>query len=346
MVTIKDVAQRAGVNPSTVSRVLRDNRYISQKTKEKVRKAMDELGYVPNVAAQMLANGSTQAIGVVLPPLVTPERLSEPFFMNIISAITYEAQQSDLTVSIATGMTMQELEAQVQLMHKQKRVDGFIVLFSEKNDPIRQYLLENKLPFVVIGSSNGNENEITYIDNDNQLMGSRAVEYLLERGHYNILFVTDDKSSEISRERYFGYLRAMTKAGLTPLDDVLISNDLPRTLDNLIEVIWQYDVTGIISVSDRLSVKLVQDLKQRGLNIPETHSLITFNNSIFSTIVHPYLTTFDVNVEQLGKTSLKRLLELIKASKGFYSEKIVVPFKLIERESVCDLKKPAPSESV
>ncbi|MGC4441228.1 LacI family DNA-binding transcriptional regulator, partial [Streptococcus suis] len=59
MVTIKDVAQRAGVNPSTVSRVLRDNRSISQKTKEKVRKAMDELGYVPNVAAQMLANGST-----------------------------------------------------------------------------------------------------------------------------------------------------------------------------------------------------------------------------------------------------------------------------------------------
>ncbi|MFS1663886.1 LacI family DNA-binding transcriptional regulator [Streptococcus sp. zg-JUN1979] len=339
MVTIKDVAQRAGVNPSTVSRVLKDNRSISQKTKEKVRKAMDELGYVPNVAAQMLANGLTQAIGVVLPPLVTPERLSEPFFMNIISAITYEAQQSDVTVSIATGMTMQELESQVRLMHKQKRVDGFIVLFSEKNDPIRQYLLENQLPFVVVGSSTGNENEITYIDNDNQLMGSQAVEYLLAQGHHNIVFVTDDKSSEISKERYFGYLRAMTQAALTPLDDLIFSTDFPKTLDNLLDVLWQYDVTGIVCVSDRLSVKLVQDLKQRGIQIPETHSLITFNNSIFSTIVHPYLTTFDVNVEQLGQSSLRRLLELIKSSKTFYSEKIIVPFRLIERESVVERKK-------
>ena len=76
MVTIKDVAAKAGVNPSTVSRVLKDSKSISQKTKDKVRKAMAELGYVPNVAAQMLASGLTYNVGFIFPPLITPDRLN------------------------------------------------------------------------------------------------------------------------------------------------------------------------------------------------------------------------------------------------------------------------------
>ena len=119
MVTIKDVAAKAGVNPSTVSRVLKDNKSISQKTKDKVRQAMAELGYVPNVAAQMLASGLTYNIGLIFPPLLTPDRLSEPFFMQILSTITSEAKLHDFTVSIATGMTVDELEEQVKLMYRQ-----------------------------------------------------------------------------------------------------------------------------------------------------------------------------------------------------------------------------------
>ncbi|MDY5974355.1 LacI family DNA-binding transcriptional regulator, partial [Streptococcus hyovaginalis] len=152
MVTIKDVAEKAGVNPSTVSRVLKDNRSISQKTKEKVRKAMSELGYVPNVAAQMLASGLTHNIGLVFPPLATPDRLSEPFFMRILSTITHEAKVNHFTISIATGTSLEELLEQVTLMHQQKRVDGFIILYSDQEDPIKTYLLQNNIPFVIVGA--------------------------------------------------------------------------------------------------------------------------------------------------------------------------------------------------
>ena len=140
MVTIKDVAEKAGVNPSTVSRALKDSSSISQKTKEKVKKAMSDLGYVPNLAAQMLASGLTYSVGVVLPPLITPDRASDPFFMEILTAINDEARKNDFTVSIATSDTITELKEQVQLMHRQKRVDGFIVLYSEEDDPVRNFL--------------------------------------------------------------------------------------------------------------------------------------------------------------------------------------------------------------
>lgn len=159
MVTIKDVAAKAGVNPSTVSRVLKDNKSISQKTKDKVRKAMAELGYVPNVAAQMLASGLTYNVGLIFPPLIIPDRLNEPFFMQILSTITSEAKLNDFTVSIATGMTVDELEEQVKLMYRQKRVDGFIILYSDPEDPVRKYLMDNNVPFVIVGAPEGFENE-------------------------------------------------------------------------------------------------------------------------------------------------------------------------------------------
>src|SRR5699024_3980969 len=292
MVTIKDVAAKAGVNPSTVSRVLKDNKSISQKTKDKVRQAMAELGYVPNVAAQMLASGLTYNIGLIFPPLLTPDRLSEPFFMQILSTITSEAKLHDFTVSIATGMTVDELEEQVKLMYRQKRVDGFIVIYSDPEDPVRRYLMDNKVPFVIVGAPEGYENDITYIDNDNQLMGRRAVEYLYEKGHHNLLFVTDDLQSEVSAERYFGYLRDTEKLGLNSQPALLFDRREPMVIESFIQQIKEQEATALIVIADTISVRITQLLHDYQLSVPDDISIITFNNSSYSTLIHPYLTTF------------------------------------------------------
>lgn len=337
MVTIKDVAAKAGVNPSTVSRVLKDNKSISQKTKDKVRKAMAELGYVPNVAAQMLASGLTYNVGLIFPPLMTPDRLNEPFFMQILSTITSEAKLNDFTVSIATGMTVDELEEQVKLMYRQKRVDGFIILYSDPEDPVRKYLMDNDVPFVIVGAPEGFENDITYIDNDNQLMGKKAVEHLYQKGHREILFVTDDLKSVVSSERYFGYLRGMEKLELDSNPALLFDRRDPMVLEELIQKIEESKATALIVIADTISLRITQFLSYYQLSVPDDISIITFNNSAYSTLVHPYLTTFDINVSNLGRTSFRRLVELIKSPKTAINEKIIVPFMLRERESVRQL---------
>lgn len=337
MVTIKDVAAKAGVNPSTVSRVLKDSKSISQTTKDNVRKAMLDLGYVPNVAAQMLASGLTHNIGLIFPPLITPDRLNEPFFMQILSTITHEAKKKEFTVSIATGMTVDELKDQVKLMYRQKRVDGFIILYSISNDPVRNYLMENKVPFVIVGAPEGLENDITYVDNDNHLMGKRAVEYLYQKGHREILFVTDDFDSEVAQERYFGYLHGLRKLALHRHHARLFDHRNPIVLDELMEKIEEYDVTALIVVSDMISVKLTQWLSYYHLLVPDDISVITFNNSAYSTLVHPYFTTFDINISNLGRTSFRRLVEVINASHLTTPERTIVPFTLKERESVRQL---------
>ncbi len=339
MVTIKDVAQKAGVNPSTVSRVLKDNHTISQKTKDKVRKAMSDLGYVPNVAAQMLASGLTHNIGLVFPPLTFSDRLSEPFFMEILSTITNEAKLHDFTVSIATGTSLETLEEQVKLMHLQKRVDGFIILYSEEKDPVRAYLLKNNLPFVIVGAPDGDENQITYIDNDNQLMAKTAVTFLHENGHENILFITDDMESEVASERYIGYVKGCMKLGLETRPLLHFDRSDALNVEEVIKTINEFNTTAIIVIGDILSVRVIQLLSFYQLSVPDDISIITFNNSTYCKLVHPYLTTFDINIENLGKTSFKQLFEIINKKDDGLSHRVLVPFTLKVRESVRNLKK-------
>ncbi|EHJ51831.1 LacI family DNA-binding transcriptional regulator [Streptococcus macacae] len=338
MVTIKDVAKEAGVNPSTVSRVLKNNASISEKTKIKVKKAMADLGYVPNLAAQMLASGLTYCVGVVLPPLMSPDRLNDPFFMEILTAINDEATQNQFTVSIATSDTMADLKDQVQLMHRQKRVDGFIVLYSERKDPVRRYLMENEIPFVIIGAPAGLENETTYIDNDNQLMAKTAVDYLYSKGHENILFVTNDQSSDIYTERYKGYQKGMQALRLSSYQSALFDSKKATTLAAFIERIQNENITALVIIGDVISIRVIQFLSFYDIAVPEDISLISFNNSSYATLLHPYLTTFDINVSRLGRTSLHCLLEKIEDSSE-NNQKVLVPFTLKERESVRNLKK-------
>ena len=330
MATIKDVARRDGVIPSTVSRTLKDNPSISKETKAKVRAAMDELGYVPNSAAQMLATGLTHSLGVVLPPLTDRENISQPFYMEIITAINEEASSNSQVVSIATDALLEELVKQVELMYRQKRADGFIILYSETNDPVKDYLLKEKVPFVVVGAAVDNNDKVTYIDNDNKELGQEAVNFLRAKGHQKIGFVTDDLFGQVGQEHYQGYIEATNEFNLETYPELVFSS---RVIDSLIESLQSFSPTALIVKDDLIALRLIQWLNNQGFRVPEDYAIISFNNSTFAEIMHPFLTTFDINIKELGKESVQRLLDLLKNPQT-KAQKITIPFRLIERESV------------
>ena len=214
-ITVKDVAKKAGVATSTVSRVINDHPSISEETKKKVRKVMDELGYTPNLAARNLGKQIASALGVILPPLDSKERLGDPFFLETIETINDEARHYGMSVAIASARDFPTLLANVERMHRQKQVDGFILTYSDKNDPIIHYLLEQQIPFTLIGQPYINEDKIVYVDNDNQLLGKQATEYLIAEGHQKIIFASNNTHENLYFERFFGYQKA------------LMMNDLP-----------------------------------------------------------------------------------------------------------------------
>ena len=336
-ITVKDVAKKSGVATSTVSRVINDHPSISEATKKKVRKIMDELGYVPNMTARNLGKRISSAIGVILPPLDSKERIGNPFYLEIMEAINEEARNYDMTTAIATAKNFELLLENVQRMHLQKQVDGFILVYSDSQDTVIDYLYQNHIPFTLIGQPYHHENEIVYVDNDNQLLGKQATEFLIQNGHKNILFVTNTTHESLYFERYFGYQKAMMMAGLPALSSVVLEH--PEDYLSFEKTLKENEATALVVIDDIFALRTMQLAQMYGYVIPETLSVISFNNSIFSTLTHPYLTSIDIDISELGRVAMQKLRELIheELSSGV---RLVIPHRLIKRETVVPLENP------
>lgn len=331
-ITVKDVAKKAGVATSTVSRVINNHPSISEETKRKVRKVMDELGYTPNLAARNLGKKTASTIGVVLPPLNTKERLGNPFYLETIETINEEARKFNMSVAVASARDFETLLANVERMHRQKQVDGFILTYSDKFDPIITYLVNEKIPFTLIGQPYTQEEQIVYVDNDNQLLGKQATDHLIEKGHERILFITNTTHENLYFERYFGYQKALMMANL-PLFPV-VSFEETQDYPEFLEVLKDTQATALVVIDDLFAVRIIQLVHLLGYKVPDDLSVISFNNSIFTTLTHPYLTSIDIDVASLGSIATQQLMSQLANQEMQSSLRVVVPHELIQRETV------------
>lgn len=313
--TIEEVAQRAGVNKSTVSRALNGSLAISQKRRLQIQEIAQELGYVGNAAARNLASNRVHTLAVVFPPV--SDKQNQPFFMQILTAINAEAEKYQLTVAIVTGHTTEELKRQVKLMHLAQRADGFIILYTKKDDLVQQYLARHKVPFVLLGKPEENSDAVSWVNNDNLALGRAAVEVLQAAGHEKIAFVTNTTDGTVFQERYRGFSELAGKSGRLLSADSLLSQ-----LTN---------ETALVVLDDVLALSVMQELTDNGRKLADDLSLVSYNNSFLGSLVRPQLTTFDIHVVVLGETVVKVLQQEIETGKH---QQIQVDFTLVERDSI------------
>ena len=185
-VTIKDVAALAGVSTSTVSRVCNNNPAISRETADRVRRAMAELGYEPNTSSESAPPQPIKMIGIVLPPS-DKDAFENNFFLKAIRGISQVCNQRQTASTIITGEDYPELLHSVKTLHLSGRIDGFILLYSRKNDVINDYLCEQGIPYVIVGKPQDGSGTTLCIDNDNLLAGRDAADYLYSLGHRRIV---------------------------------------------------------------------------------------------------------------------------------------------------------------
>lgn len=333
-VTIKDVAALAGVSPSTVSRTCKDNPSISRETKEKVRKAMLQLGYEPNFQASNLASQNSKTIGIILPPSAR-ETFENPFFLETIRGISQFCNGRQYISTIVTGQNSEELLGAIRTMVRSGQVDGFILLYSKADDAIIEYLNEEGLLYVLVGKAQQFANLTIYIDNDNVLAGKEATDYLYDLGHRKIAYLGSESIKLFSADRKTGYQLSMLQHDLVvekkytiEVNDVYLDECKP-----LLEMLQSEDrPTAIVVSDDILAVSLERVCIQCGLSIPEDLSIISFNDSLFARLTHPPLTSIDVNSCQLGIEAASQLINHIE-NPNLVATKIIVPHSLIERES-------------
>lgn len=335
-ITVKDVAKKAGVATSTVSRVINDHPNISDETKKNVRKVMAELGYTPNLAARNLGKKISSTLGVILPPLDSKERIGNPFHLETIEAINEESRHYGMSVAIASARNFDTLLSHVERMHRQKQVDGFILTYSDKSDPVIRYLLEQEVPFTLIGQPYMDEDKIVYVDNDNQLLGKQATEYLISNGHERILFASNITHENLYFERFFGYQKALMIADLPVFPAATFES--PNDYVEFEKTLKETQATAIVVIDDLFAVRMMQLVDLADYRVPEDISIISFNNSIFATLIHPYLTSIDIDIPSLGKIATQRLMDQLQ-QKQQNSARVVIPHRLIKRESVMKANK-------
>ena len=304
-VTIKDVAKAAGVSPSTVTRVIQNKSTISDETKKRVRKAMKELNYHPNLNARSLVSSYTQVIGLVLPD-DSDVFYQNPFFPSVLRGIAQVASENHYAIQIATGKDEKERLNAISQMVYGKRVDGLIFLYAQENDPLVQLVVDEQFPFLILGKSLSPF--IPLVDNDNIQAGFDATEYFIKKGCSRIAFIGGTKKLFVTQDRLTGYEQALQEHNL-PLDNhrtFFADEFLEEKGYNFSKQLFKYDpqTDAIITTDSLLAEGVCSYLNEHQLDVP----VLSFDS------VNPRLNLaayVDINSLALGRTSFETILQII-----------------------------------
>lgn len=308
-VTIKDVAKAAGVSPSTVTRVIQNKSTISDETKKRVRKAMKELNYHPNLNARSLVSSYTQVIGLVLPD-DSDAFYQNPFFPSVLRGISQVASENHYAIQIATGKDKERLNAISQMVYG-KRVDGLIFLYAQEEDPLVKLVAEEQFPFLILGKSLSPF--IPLVDNDNVQAGFDATEYFIKKGCKRIAFIGGSKKLFVTKDRLTGYEQALKHYKLTTDNNRIYFADefLEEKGYKFSKRLFKHDpqIDAIITTDSLLAEGVCNYIAKHQLDVP----VLSFDS------VNPKLNLaayVDINSLELGRVSLETILQIINDNKN------------------------------
>lgn len=333
MSTIVDVARRAGVAASTVSRVIAGSPRISPATQARVRQAMAELDYHPNMIARSLVRRSSRTLGLILSRSIESS-FANPFFPEIIRGISAVARRRHYSLLLSTSDTPQEERRECLSMLNGHRVDGVILLASRVRDPLIMDLLEQGHPFVVVGRVPGRR-PVPAVNNDNVRDAARLVRHLFERGRREIALINGAPGFILCHDRAKGYRRAHREAGVPLREDRILwagftqeaGYDAARTL-----LMRSPRPDGIVAVDDEVALGVYRALAEAGLCIPADVAVAGFNDQPLARLITPALTTVRLPIQELGRRAAELLVSRLSGEE-IAPGPVVVETELVVRES-------------
>jgi len=327
--SIVDVAMRAGVTKSTVSRVLNNQPHVSSKTKEKVLKVIEELDFLPNPHARSIVSGKTQSVGLLVP------NLRSPFYVEIVEGIIDEISRHDYGLLIYKSEGKKD-DILTRVFHDSK-TDGIIAITPRFREQSYLDSFQDRLPFVLINHRN-TEIDAPYICFNNFEGGYMAAKFLLGLGHKKIACLVGRQTSQSTRDRFAGFEKKLVETEL-PLNDQWIKikgEDFEESVAPII-VNWAKQgimPTAIFAYNDLTALEVIAVLREQGYTVPEDVSVIGFDNIMMSHHSRPPLTSIDQSMARIGMMGARMLLDLIQG-KTLQDKKITIEPELISRDS-CD----------
>ena len=332
-IRMKDIARELGVSVVTVSKALRDHPDISAETKERIRKLVKELHYQPNWAARSLVTGRSYTIGLVVPTLI------HPFFAEASRAISTKVRPRGYNLVIASSEEDPKVEQQEIEHLLSRQVDAFIIAsvqqsFFETHLQIRS----RNVPYVLIDRKFDGL-QTSYVGADDDSIGRLATEHLVECGCRRIAHIYGPAIST-GTGRLRGYKRALEKHGLETMPEYLVVGRFSDTkaeasgynaMRHLLGLKRRPD--GVFCFNDPIAMGAMRAILDAGLRIPKDIAIVGAGNLEYDPLLRVPLSSVDQGTSLLGARAAKLALELIEADGNTQPRTIVLPCRVMARES-------------
>ena len=304
-VTLHDVAKRAGCSLATASRVLNDSKTVGHEVREKVRKAAESLGYVPNASARALRSTETRLVGAVIPTV------DHAIYAVMIHALQQRLGERQISLILSTSMYDTDLEL-IQVRQLLERGVEAVVLVGSEHDPLTLDLIEQRgIPYVLTYTNRPCRSGVP-VGFDNEEAGRAAARFLLGLGHRKLAMIAGiTRHNDRARERVSGFLAELAaqdisasevpvheapysvSAGMAAMRDVLKASDWP---------------TAVFCASDILAAGAIKQCTANGIDVPGTISILGFDDLEVARLTTPELTTFEVPAADMGRLAADVLM--------------------------------------
>jgi LacI family transcriptional regulator len=324
--TIREVAARAGVSHQTVSRVINGSERVNPDTRERVERAISELGYQPNAIARSMARGRTLTLACIAP------NLTDYTFANIIEGAEIEARSQGFFVLIASAPNEKNFNVLYEQLLGSRRAEGLLVITPYID---RQHTgLHLNVPTVYVGAD-PRQDHISLVTLNDTAAGLLATQHLIELGHQRIAHIIGPLIEDSAQNRLEGYHSALSTAGVHPDPRLIVEGDWSATSGyEAVHQLFDQKVSfsAIFAQNDRMAIGAIRALRETGIKVPEDVSVVGFDDMPLASYFDPPLTTIKQDTFRMGSEAARLLIRLIEHPE---EEKtlIYLPGELVIRQS-------------
>jgi LacI family transcriptional regulator len=344
-VTIYDIAKEVNFSPSTVSRVLGNSkRPVNPEIRQIVEEAAKKMEYYPNTMARNLKTNNNNTIGVILPSI------ANPFYPSIVRGIEDEAILNNYSISLCScdhekGRMNEYFEKLIE-----NRVKGLIAIHLDCIPTAMNNFISRDGKVLTVGTKKQSFPYCGTIAFDKEAEAYTVTKHLLELGHREIAIFLSSINNHIRQEKLSGYKKALAEYNIKdyekhifikeehsvssePIDSSPDCSTGIYCAQKLLEN--ENNVTGIVCMNDLVALGCISEIKKLGYSIPEDYSIIGFDDSFFSSLIEPQITTLRIDKYQLGKSAMQLMIEMLKSNTSSIRKDFSDQVELVIRNSTC-----------
>ena len=328
--TMKDVADLAGVSKTTVSHVINETRFVEVSTRSKVLQAMKELGYYPNTVARSLRSGETKTIGMIVPDS------TNLFFADIARRIENYGYENGYSVILCNSDNNIDKQQNYINTLISKQVDGVIFISSGESREDLQRLSESEIPIVVADRIVPlNLADVVLINNEEA--GYIATKYLIDLGHRRIACITGSSELNPSMRRVEGYRRALSENEIVVPEEYIVQGDFQfQSGEMMMTKLMNLPQrpTAVFVLNDMMAIGAVSAARRLGVGVPDDVSIVGFDDIALASLLYPPLTTMAQPTEEIARVAVELLIQKIAHQDVDHeNKKYVLNARLIVRDS-------------